>query len=145
MFGLALAYACAVFHAYRAGSVHLMSWHTAAGFLPLACLAACGLRRAGAMGKWLAAALAIGFAYLNIATYAIKLIPRYAGCDAGRFRWHEFHNCYVASGERTLRLLSDTALGPAGLILALTPVVSVLALCVAGVTVRRWFVEANPQ
>lgn len=145
MFGLALAYACAVFHAYRAGSVHLMSWHTAAGFLPLACLAACGLRRAGAMGKWLAAALAIGFAYLNIATYAIKLIPQYAGCDAGRFRWHEFHNCYVASGERTLRLLSDTALGPAGLILALTPVVSVLALCVAGVTVRRWFVEANPQ
>ena len=145
MFGLALAYACAVFHAYRAGSVHLMSWHTAAGFLPLACLAACGLRRAGAMGTWLAAALAIGFAYLNIATYAIKLIPQYAGCDAGRFRWHEFHNCYVASGERTLRLLSDTALGPAGLILALTPVVSVLALCVAGVTVRRWFVEANPQ
>ena len=145
IFGLALAYACAVFHAYRAGSVHLMSWHTAAGFLPLACLAACGPRRAGAAGKWLASALAIGFAYLNIATYAIKLIPQYAGCDAGRFRWHEFHNCYVAAGDRTLRLLSDTALGPAWLILALAPVVSALALCVAGVTMRRWFVEANPQ
>jgi hypothetical protein len=145
IFGLALAYACAVFHAYRTGSVHLMSWHTAAGFLPLACLTACGLRRTRAPGKWPAAALAIGFAYLNIATYAWKLIPQYAGCDAGRFRWHEFHNCYVVAGDRTLRLLSDTALGPAWLILTLTPVVGVLALCLAGVTVRRWFAEANPQ
>jgi hypothetical protein len=145
IFGFALAYACAVFHAYRAGSVHLMSWHTAAGFLPLACLVACSLRRARTTGKWLASALAIGFAYLLVATYVLKLIPQYAGCDAGRFRWREFHTCYIAAGDRTLRLLSDTALGPAGLILALTSVVSVLALFLAGVTVRRWFVEANPR
>jgi hypothetical protein len=122
-----------------------MPWHTVAGFLPMACLAASGLRRARAAGKWLAAALTLGFAYLNIATYALKLIPQYAGCDAGRFRWRAFHNCYFAAGDRIMRLLSDTALGPAWLILILTPVVGVLALCVAGVTVRRWFVEANPQ
>jgi hypothetical protein len=146
VFGLALAYACAVFDAYsKTGSVHLMSWYPMAISLPLACLASSGLRRSGAAGKWLASALAIGFAYLIVATYAIKLIPQYAGCDIGRVRWRELHHCYVAAGGRTVQLLADTALGPAWVILSLTAVVTILATCLVGVTVRRWFVESDPR
>ncbi len=139
VFTLALAYACAVFHAARPGFAHLMPWHTVAVFLPLACLIACGTRRAGKAGRWLAASLVLGLAYLNIATYVLKLIPLYAGCDTGRMRWRELQTCYVTSGDRTFHLLADTALGPAWLIFALTAVVSVLAVAAGGVTIRRWF------
>lgn len=143
VFCLALAYACAVFYASRAGVVHLMPWHTVPAFLPLACLLACGLRRARTAGEFLAAGLALGFVYLNIATYVLKLIPQYAGCDEGRVRIRELYGCYVAAADRTMRLLSDTALGPAWLILVLTAVTSILALCAAGVTLKRWFAEVE--
>jgi len=139
VFLLALAYACAVFHAYGGGSPHLMPWQTAPLFLPLACLAAGGLRRAGAGGRYLAIALAAGFAYLDAATYVVKLIPAYAGCVTGRAGWRELHACYVSAGDRTLPLLADTALGPAWLVMALAAVVPVLVIAATTVTVRRWF------
>jgi len=143
VFCLALAYACAVFHVSRPDLPSLMPWHTVAAFLPLACLLACGLRRSRAWGKWLAATLAAGFVYLNIATYVLKLIPQYAGCGEGHIRWREFQTCYCAAGDRTMRLLADTALGPAWLIGGLTALVSALALYLGAVTIGRWFGRAE--
>ncbi|MEN6601595.1 MAG: hypothetical protein ABFD86_04205, partial [Bryobacteraceae bacterium] len=143
VFCLALAYACAVFHVVRPDLPNLMPWYTVAAFLPLACLLACGLRRARAWGKWLAAALAACFVYLNIATYVLKLIPQYAGCGEGPIRWREFQTCYSVAGDRTMRLLADTALGPVWLIAGLTVLVSALALYLAATTIGRWFVRAE--
>jgi len=143
VFALALAYAYSVFYATRPGLAHLMPWHAVAVFPPLACLVACGTRRAGNAGRWLAAGLVLGFVYLNIATYILKLIPLYGGCDVGRMKWRELHTCYVANADRTFRLLFDTALGPAWLIFALAAAVSVLALVSASVTIRRWFAQAE--
>jgi hypothetical protein len=143
VFCLALAYACAVFHVHRMDLPHLMPWHTVAAFLPLACLAASGLRRTRVWGKFAAAALILGFVYLNVATYALKLIPQYAGCEAGRMRWPELQACYAGAGDRTLRVLADTALGPVWLIVPLTAVVCVVAPYLAGVAIRSWFSEAD--
>lgn len=54
----------------------------------------------------------------------------------GAVRWSTLEACYVEHGSRTLRLLADTALGPAWLIIALTILVTVLAIVLAAGVIR---------
>ncbi|MBI5083829.1 MAG: hypothetical protein HZB13_04435 [Acidobacteria bacterium] len=93
-----LLYACAVFYAYRPGVISISPWYTPAMHLPLAALAALGLERAGAAGRWLAIAVASLGVYLLAATYVLKLIPLYAGCEMARVDWGALRACYQAPG-----------------------------------------------
>jgi len=151
LFGAALLYACVVSYAYRPDMVTASPWYTPPLHLPLACLAGLGLSRTGRAGRGLSCALAVGFAYLLVATYVVKLIPMYGGCDMARMGLSELADCYSTHASRTTYLLRQTALGPLWLIgwgtaiviamaawLAIQSVTSVTASTPLADAYRRW-------
>lgn len=136
LYGAAHLYAVCVFWAEKPGVVSTTPWYVPAAAAPLTALVALGVERSGRLSPWLTAALAGLSAYMIAATYALKLIPQYAGCGTGAVRWRTLEACYIEQGSRTLRLLADTALGPVWLILALAGLVTVLASVLAAGVIR---------
>ena len=113
VFTLALAYACAVFHAARAGACALDAL-AHRGHIPAAGMPECMRYAPRGEGRTVAGRGSRARLCLleHRPQYVLKLIPLYAGCDTGRMRWRELQTCYVTSGDRTFQLLADTALGP---------------------------------
>ncbi len=137
LYGAAHLYAVCMFWAEMPGVVSTTPWYVPAAMAPFLALVALGVERCGRLSRWLGAALAVMSAYMIAATYALKLIPQYAGCGPGAMRWSTLHGCYAGNSERTLRLLADTALGSVWLILPLAALVCVLAFLLAAGAMRE--------
>ncbi len=127
-FGTALLYFTALTFAHIPGELTLAPWYTAAAHVPLACLVSLG---AESVGRWLGIALSAAFSYVLCATYVVKLIPMYGGCELGRMGWAALTDCYWSNAERTASLLRQTALGPQWVIALLTVLVLAMALWLA--------------
>jgi hypothetical protein len=124
-----------VFFAHTGGSrVSATPWYTQAVWAPLVCLVSLGLARSGLWGVWAGASLSVLTAYLQPATYLVRLIPMYSGC-AGRMTVSGIWSCYADDPAGRQRVLAETSLGPSTLVLALA--VTAAAVASAAVLCRR--------
>ena len=125
-FGASLLYANAMFYAQARASYYTATpWYAQTLGPALACLVVLGAARSGVAGRWLAAALAALTGYLVIATFWVKLIPMYSGCQASRVSLTVLAACYRGQWWDSL---AESALGPAVL---LVPIAACSALFAA--------------
>jgi hypothetical protein len=126
-----LLYACCAFYAYWPGTISVSPWYTPVLHLPLAALAASGLDGAAWWRRLVRGALVTGFAYLLAATYLVKLVPMYGGCETARMGMGTLRACYSA---RTVELLGQTALAPVAVLATLGALMLAAGLTLFGLT-----------
>jgi hypothetical protein len=141
----AVLYNCVVFFAQSKGTqVTATPWYTQAVAAPLMCLVCLGFSRSGRLGRWASVVLAALSAYVIAATYAVKLIPIYAGCASGRTRLMDLYNCYVRDAGARRQVLAQTALGSPAVVTALAGAVAATAAALLFFLCKSVLSERNP-
>jgi hypothetical protein len=113
-------------------------WYSQVLVAPLLGLAFLGCARAGRMGRITAAGLVGLFAYMLSATYLVKLIPLYANFT-GRTSLIALIALYTMRLPFLEDHLNQVALAPAGVLLGLAIIVSVMAVAQAVALIRSLF------
>jgi hypothetical protein len=125
-FALALAYVTVVVYIGTSNPLSTPSaWYAQVLVAPTLALMLLGTARRPRAGRMLAAAIALFFGYMLASTYAIKLIPLYAGY-AGRGSLRDIAAQYFLRIHALSANLNSVALGPATLIFILAFAVVVL-------------------
>ena len=135
-FTLAIAYATVVVYVRTGNPLSTPSaWYAQVLVAPTLALLLLGTARRPRFGKFLAIAIALLFGYVLAATYALKLIPLYAGYQ-GRGSLKDIAAQYLLRIHDLSANLNSVALGPATLIFALTFAVVLLILVLEILLVR---------
>lgn len=142
-FTMALSYDAAInFVASHGQTISPGAWYTQVLFAPMLALALLGTSRVKESGRLVAAAIALLFGHLIVATYWAKLIPMYSGV-AGRASLLSLVRMY-RHPFGLFENLGEVSLGPAGAILAAACLVTVLAVAQTAVLLFRLFAR-SPQ
>lgn len=100
-------------------------WFAQVLVAPLLTMGALGCCRLPRLGRWVAALAVLAFGYLLAATYFLKLIPVYSGCE-GRSSLAALTRLYTSEMRRILEDLGAVALAPGKLLFALAVLAVVL-------------------
>jgi hypothetical protein len=136
-FCVAVAYAtCASFANTKGDSPGASPWYTQILLAPVVMLAYLGMSRWNRFGTMLAAFTIVIWAWVLIASWALKLFPMYAAGDTAPMRFHEAWNWYLHAAGAHMRDLSLVALVPAPLLYAGLLLSIVLTITLAAGLIR---------
>jgi hypothetical protein len=113
-----------------------MAWYPQVLLVPVLLLAFLGFQRQPRAGG-IAAATVAAWCGLMIATYALKLVPMYAGHGTGPARMGDLLRWYAHEGAARESMLGTIALGPLLMIKVLLAATFVLGIALPASLTRR--------
>ena len=115
----------------KGASAGAAPWYTIVLLAPALALALLGLSRSRRIGRPIAAAIALLWSYVCIATYIVKLIPLYGGYSKGRMTLKETFEWYRSSHHELTNMLSTISLAPPLAIYFGTAIIVSLSIVIA--------------
>lgn len=126
LFAAALAYDAAInFVSSQGEMTGPEAWYTQVLLAPMLALALRGANRGAGIGRLVAAAICVLFAYILVATYWVKLIPVYGGVD-GRISLLSLFDIYRRLPALLARL-GEVSLGPPSVVFVGSCLVTLLS------------------
>lgn len=135
--------AVAFYISSRGGAIAPMPWY-AQVLVPLVMLAVLsGYSRFRKLGRWGAAVTVLGWAYLIISTYYVKLAPLYGGFS-GRSTLGAVWQWYLSDAARRNEILTHTCMAPAPVLWTLIAIASISTLATASGLLWRLICQTEP-
>jgi hypothetical protein len=137
LFALALLYYVALSYAFlHDPGVRPEPWYSQVLIAPLLVLALLGAERSGRIGRFVTTGLVAIFGYVLLCTYWVKLIPLYSGFDQ-RTSLSAVARLYLTDFSQVVAQLNTLSCGPAGVILALSGVLTLAAIMLQLILIRQ--------